>query len=129
MFMTLATIAGSCLFAAGAASAKEIKLSRTVKSGVETRLANSSRWDRDCHAIPATVTISKPPMHGTASVKPGEETLPASTPGSGPTGNCGGKKIATHMIMYRSNDGYRGDDMVVYHNDGGIDGTIMIKVE
>ena len=113
----------------GAAVAQDIKLARTVKSGVETRLAFSGTWDRHtCAAIPSVVTISRQPSNGTASVAPGEQTPPLSTPGSGTTG-CEGRKVDSHQVMYRSNPGFKGTDVVGYHNDHGIDATITITVE
>ena len=75
------------------------------------------------------MTISKQPEHGTASIKPAEETLPQSTPGSGATGPCAGKKVQASAIMYRSNPGFRGTDTLGYHTEAGIDATITVTVE
>jgi len=121
--------AAGAVLVAGAVVAKDIKLARTVKSGVETRLAFSGSWDRrTCAAIPVTVTISRQPAHGTASVVPGVETLPQATPGSGATG-CEGRKVDSNQIMYKSDPAFKGTDMMGYHNDHGIDATITITVE
>ncbi len=126
--ITLASCAGM-LLVADPAPAKEIKLARTVKSGVETRVAFSSHWDtKTCKALPMTVTISKQPSHGTASISPGVQTLPQSTPGSGPTG-CAGAKIDSNQIMYKSNAGFHGTDVMGYHTNTGIDATITVTVE
>src|SRR6202035_3924728 len=126
--MALAACIGA-LLVAEPGSAKEINLARKAKSGVETRVAFSSHWDtKTCKALPMTVTISKQPSHGTASIKPGVETLPQSTPGSGPTG-CAGAKIDSNQIMYKSNAGFRGSDVMGYHTTAGIDATITITVE
>ena len=123
----LATLVGTLLVAP--ASAKDIKLNRTVKSGVETRIAFSGAWDGHCEARPTTVTISRQPSNGKAFITPGVQTLPPSTPGSGAT-SCAGAKIDSNQIMYRSNDGFHGTDVVGYHNgDVGIDATVTIKVE
>src|ERR1700722_18895621 len=120
--MMLATLVGALL--AVPAAAKDIKLTRTVKSGVETRLAFSGRWDNQtCKALPATVTISRQPSNGKAFIVPGVQTLPPSTPGSGPN-SCAGAKVDSNQIMYRSNDGFHGTDVVGYHNDAGIDATV-----
>lgn len=114
----------------GSAAAKEIKLTRTAKSGVETRLAYSAHWDaKTCNALPNKVTISKQPQHGTASIKPAEQTLPQATPGSGATGPCDGKTVAASAIMYRSNPGFKGIDTLGYHTEAGIDATITVTVE
>jgi hypothetical protein len=126
--IVLAACAGA-LLVAGPASAKEIKLARTVKSGVDTRVAFSSHWDtHTCKALPMTVTISKQPSHGAASIIPGVQTMPQSTPGSGATG-CAGAKIDSNQIMYKSADGFRGTDVMGYRTDTGIDATVTITVE
>jgi|GEM_PF-4794131 len=118
------------LLACGIAAAKDLKLTRTAKSGVETRLAYSAHWDNNtCNSLPNKVTISKQPEHGTVSIKPAEETLPQSTPGSGGTGPCAGKKVQASAIMYRSNPGFKGIDTLGYHSDAGIDATITVTVE
>lgn len=118
------------LLACGTAAAKDLKLTRTAKSGVETRLAFSAHWDdKTCNSLPNKVTISKQPAHGTASIKPAEQTLHQSTPGSGATGPCEGKKIQASAIMYRSNPGFKGTDTFGYHSDAGIDATITVTVE
>jgi hypothetical protein len=118
------------LLALSATAAKEIKLTRTAKSGVETRLAYSAHWDtKTCNSLPNKVTISKQPEHGTASIKPGEETLPQSTPGSGATGPCAGKKVQASAIMYRSTPGFKGTDTLGYHTEAGIDAVITVTVE
>ena len=122
-------LAAGALLVGGAAVAKDINLARTVKSGVETRLAFSGSWDRHtCAAIPSTVTISRQPANGTASVVPGVQTLPQATPGSGATG-CEGRKVDSHQVMYKSNPGFKGTDVVGYHNDNGIDAIVTITVE
>jgi hypothetical protein len=117
------------LLACSAGAAKDIKLKRTAKSGVETQLAYSAQWDKNCNSLPNKVTISKQPEHGTASIKPAEQTLPKSTPGSGGTGSCDGKKVQASAIMYRSNPGFKGTDTLGYHAEAGIDATITITVE
>jgi hypothetical protein len=118
------------LLACSAVAAKDIKLKRTVKSGVETRLAYSANWDtKTCNSLPDKVTISKQPEHGTATIKPAEQTLPQRTPGSGGTGQCAGQKIQASAIMYRSNPGFRGTDTLGYHSESGIDAAITVTIE
>jgi hypothetical protein len=122
----------STLVAVSAAPAaeKSMNLARTAKSGVESRLAYSSRWDRNCNGQP--VTITKQPMNGTASVLDADEVVPASTPTSGSTGACAGKTVKAKQIMYRSNAGFRGNDTVSYDSDGAgtlIHTTIAVTVQ
>lgn len=121
---------GIVLLACGIAVAKDTYLTRTAKSGVETRVAYSAHWDTTtCNSLPNRVTISKRPEHGTVSIKPAVETLPQSTPGSGATGPCAGKKVQASAIMYRSNPGFKGVDTLGYHTETGIDATITVTVE
>jgi hypothetical protein len=108
---------------AAPAAEKSMNLARTAKSGVESRLAYSSRWDRNCNGQPVTITITAKPANGTVSVLDGDEVLPAATPGSGDTGPCAGKTIKAKKIMYRSNAGFRGNDTVSYDSDGA--GTVI----
>jgi len=114
------------------AAEKTMNLSRTVKSGADSRIAYSGRWDRNCNGLPATVTITRQPANGTVSVSDADEVLPASTPGSGNTGRCGGKTIKSKQIMYRSKPGFRGSDTVGYDSDGNgtlIHTTIAVTVQ
>ena len=122
--LAIAGCAAALVMTSGAPAAeKTMKLSRTVKSGADTTLAYSGRWDRDCKGLPVTITITRKPANGTISVSDADEVLPASTPGSGNTGHCDGKTISSKMIMYRSNPGFVGDDTIGYDSDGN--GTII----
>ncbi len=120
------------LLLADIASAKDMNLNRTAKSGTDSPLAYSGRWDRNCKTAPNTITVTKQPMNGTVSVVDAEETIPASTPASGSTGQCAGAKIMSKKIMYRSNPNFRGNDAVSYDSQGGgvvIHTTIAISVQ
>jgi len=98
----------------GMAAAKDLKLTRDAKSGVDSRIAYERAWDRDCKAVPVTVTITQQPKSGTVSVVQGTSTIPASTPRSGST-DCAGKTVTGNEIKYRSNAGFRGTDTVSYN--------------
>jgi hypothetical protein len=114
----------------GMAVAKDLKLTRDAKSGVDSRIAYERAWDRDCKAVPVTVAITQQPKNGTVSVVQGTSTIPTSTPRSGGTDNCAGKTVAGNEIMYRSNAGFRGTDTVVYdavRNNVGV-GTTTITI-
>ena len=117
------TIAGVVLalaVATAGASAQNLNLNRTAKSGADSPLAYSGRWDRNCNAVPVTVTITQKPLNGTATVIDADRVLAQSTPGSGDTGQCAGKTIRSKRIMYRSNPNFRGNDKVVYDTmEGG----------
>jgi hypothetical protein len=114
------------------AAEKTMNLSRNAKSGVDSRLAYSGRWDRNCNGVAVTVTITGRPANGTVSVVDADETIAASTPASGSTGKCAGKTIKSKKIMYLSKPGFRGSDSVAYDSEGGgttIHTTIKITVQ
>jgi hypothetical protein len=108
---------------AAVAAEKTMNLSRNAKSGADSRLAYSGRWDRNCNALPVKITFTRQPENGTAWSVEADEVLPASTPGSGDTGQCAGKTITSKRIMYRSKPGFRGSDTVSYDSDGN--GTVI----
>jgi len=117
-------LAAALVVANGAlAEEKSMKLSRNAKSGVDSRLAYSGRWDRNCNGLSVTVTITRQPANGTVSVMDADEVIAASTPASGSTGKCAGKTIKSKKIMYLSKPGFRGSDTVGYDSEGG--GTII----
>jgi hypothetical protein len=73
--------------ASGALAAeKTMNLSRNARSGVDSGLAYSGRWDRNCNSQPVKITFTRQPANGTAWSVEADEVLPASTPGSGNTG-------------------------------------------
>jgi hypothetical protein len=111
--------------AIGGAPGKErdMNLARTAKPGADSLLAYSGRWDPNCNSLPVTVTITRKPLNGTVSVLDAEQVLPASTPGSGNTGQCAGKTIKSKKIMYFSKPDFRGNDSVGYDSEGA--GTIL----
>lgn len=96
--------------------AENLNLTRSAKSGLESLIVEERLWDRNCNALPVTVTITKNPANGTISVVPGaRSTIPASTPASGSTGACAGKQVTGNEIWYKSAPGFRGTDSV-FHN-------------
>lgn len=119
--------------ASGAVAAeKTMNLSRNAKSGLDSRLAYSGRWDRNCNSRPVKITFTREPANGMAWSVEADEVLPASTPGSGDSGGCAGKTIQSKSIMYRSKPGFRGSDTVSYDSDGSgtlIHTTITVTVQ
>lgn len=113
----------AALAVAASAAEKTMDLSRTAKSGVDSRLAYSGRWDRNCNSLPVKITFTGQPANGTAWSVEADEVIPPSTPASGNTGQCAGKTIQSKRIMYRSAPGFRGSDTVSYDSDGN--GTII----
>jgi hypothetical protein len=115
----------AALAAAGGAVAAEktMNLARNAKSGLDSLLAYSGRWDRNCSALPVKITFTRQPANGTAWSVEADRAIPTSTPASGDTGKCAGKIVASKKIMYRSAPGFRGSDTVSYDSDGN--GTII----
>ena len=96
--------------------AESLNLTRSAKSGLESLIVEERLWDRNCNALPVTVTITKIPANGAISVKPEvRSTIPASTPAQGSTGACAGKQVTGNEIWYKSNPGFRGTDSVSYN--------------
>jgi hypothetical protein len=89
------------------------ELTRSVESGVETKITHHASWDRDCNPRNIVVTITGPPNAGTASVKDGSDRI-SERPVSGSAGACAGRTIAGKQVIYRSNAGFRGSDVVDY---------------
>lgn len=114
----------------GTAAAKDLTLTRNAESGVDSRIAYERAWDRDCKALPTTVTVTQPPKNGTISVVQGTSTIPASTPNSGSTENCAGKSVAGNEVHYKSNAGFHGTDTVTYSvtNNNVPAGTRVITI-
>lgn len=136
--MRTLVVALACLIAsllgAALALAQELKLTRSAESGVDTRIAHERAWDRSCVSFPVTVSITKNPVNGTASVAPGiTSTLPANTPASGNTGSCAGKTITGITVRYKSKSGFHGTDSVSYNVASGSQPTqarvIVINVK
>ena len=114
------------------AAEKTMKLSRNAKSGLDSLLAYSGRWDRNCNALPIKITFTRQPTNGMAWSVEADRVIPTSTPASGDTGECAGKTVPSKKIMYRSAPGFRGNDTVSYDSDGGgtvIHTTISVTVE
>jgi hypothetical protein len=96
---------------AAPASAQVLNLTKDVESGVGAFIAWERAWTRECKTIPVTVTITKRPINGTASVETNvASTIPASTPTSGDTSACAGKPVTGNRVNYKSNAGFRGKD-------------------
>jgi hypothetical protein len=95
--------------------AKDLNLTRSAESGVDSLISQERGWDRNCNVLPVTVSITKHPVNGAISVVPGvTSTIPASTPRSGSTGACAGKTVTGNEIRFKSNPGFHGTDTVSY---------------
>jgi hypothetical protein len=86
----------------------------TVDSGADLVLSRPTFWDRACHPLGVTVTVTQPPAHGTVSVVAGLNTANPN-PRFGSPGPCGGTLIMGKRVVYRSEPGFHGTDYIVYH--------------
>jgi hypothetical protein len=86
----------------------------TVDSNADLMLSWPTFWDRACHPLGVTVTVTQPPAHGTVSVVAGLNTANPN-PRFGSPGPCGGTQIMGKRVVYRSEPGFHGTDYVVYH--------------
>ena len=86
----------------------------TVDSNADLMLSRPTFWDRACHPLGVTVTVTQPPAHGTVSVVAGLNTANPN-PRFGSPGPCGGTLIMGKRVVYRSEPGFHGSDYVVYH--------------
>jgi hypothetical protein len=86
----------------------------TVDSSAGLMLSQPTFWDRACHPLGVTVTVTQPPVHGTVSVV---EALNTANPNPrfGSPGPCGGTQIMGKRVVYQSEPGFHGTDYVVYH--------------
>ena len=97
-------------------SAQGLNLTRSVESGIDSRISQERAWDRNCNALPVEVSITKNPVNGTVSVVPGVmSTIPSSTPAQGSTGACAGKTVSGNEIRYKSKASFHGTDSVSYN--------------
>jgi hypothetical protein len=114
------------------AAAKVNELKRTIQaqSGVETLISYERAWDRNCNAQVTEVTITRAPQNGIVNVVLGTSIIPASTPRGGATGVCAGRQVSGNQVMYRSNPGFRGVDVVSYDvvNPNGYRGSATITI-
>ncbi len=121
------TIATICI---ATAVAKDLKLTRNATSGVESRIAYERAWDRNCKALPTSVSLTQQPKNGTISIVEGTSTIPEGTPNSGSTGDCAGKTVTGSEVHYKSNAGFHGTDSVSYSvtNNNMPAGTRIITI-
>ena len=113
---------------------RDLVVTRTAKSGVDSLIAYERGWDRNCQPTGSSVTFTSQPAHGKASVVQGTSIIPPSTLRSGDTGHCVGQSIVGNEIRYLSAPGFHGRDhvswSVTYGNGaegGATDVTIVVK--
>jgi hypothetical protein len=86
----------------------------TVESDAESMIARPTFWDGECRPRPFKAIITRAPTNGTAWVKVGPNTVSAAGVRSGTAGRCVGREVIGKQIMYRSNAGFHGSDVVSY---------------
>jgi hypothetical protein len=105
-------------------------VTRAVDSGSESVIARASFFNGECGARPVTVTITQPPARGTASIRDGLNTVPERAR-FGTSGSCAGRQVMGKQIVYRSDPGFRGGDLLVYEfvSDRGERGSTTVVIE
>jgi hypothetical protein len=96
------------------AQTDELKLTASVRSGVQSIVALVRIWDTDCHPLPVNVNLTSTPLNGVATVKAGLSALPENPLHPESVGSCAGAIMIGRHIMYRSNPGFHGFDRVSY---------------
>ena len=115
----------------GPALAQDLRVTRSVESGVPSVVAHERSWDRDCRTLPVSVTVTRAPAHGTVTMEHASSVIPASTPRMGSTGRCAGKPVTGEQIAYRAHPGFRGTDTLAYSvaYGGGRSGSTTITID
>jgi hypothetical protein len=102
-----------------------------VASGVESQIGRAWARDQNCNALPASITITRPPTNGKISVVSG--TVPAARRRVGTNSRCPeNQQIVGKKIMYQSNPGFHGTDTVTVNVEakvGSWSDTITINVQ
>lgn len=92
---------------------EKLHVSRAALGGAEVSLWANSAIDPDCKEHPpgATLTVVKPPQHGTVRIS--NDPLYLAFPPANPRSACNKQKIPGHEALYAANPGFTGHDKVV----------------
>jgi hypothetical protein len=89
--------------------------SKTVQSGVVSRLTTHMRYDSSCTPIRVVIKILTPPANGTLTTQPTDITVPPKNGvGEPQPAQCIGKTVAGLAVFYQSNPGFHGQDSFKY---------------
>jgi len=95
--------------------AEPIMRTLMVDSGTESVVGRSTFWNGECQPRSVTVTITKKPENGDASIRDGLNLVVAN-PRFGTAAKCVGKEVMGKQIVYRSKAGFRGVDVLNYES-------------
>ncbi len=112
----------------GSAAAEHKSLRKAVEPGGEVLVAHHKRYDKKCrpHSVP-TVTITRPPAHGTVDVRDGTFVIDESWHPDAES-SCRGISVPGRGIYYRADPKYRGSDTFEYEVILGIKRPIPYEV-
>lgn len=90
-----------------------LHIRKAALGAAEIRLWANTAIDPDCTVHPpgATLTILKPPEHGTARIS--DDPFYAAFPPANPRSACNKQKVPGHQAFYAAEPGFRGRDRVV----------------
>lgn len=91
----------------------KVRLSKAALGGTEISLWRNAAIDPDCKEHPpgASLTVVRPPEHGTARVS--DEPIYVAFPPANPRSACNARKVPGHEAFYAANPGFTGRDRVV----------------
>ena len=109
------------------AGVKKYEYSRQVLAGKKIELGNWGSMKPDCSPDVMEWKVTKEPEHGTVEFSP--STAQLSYPPDNPRSKCG--KTKTILVIYKSNDGYKGEDWfeVTGINAGGFAEEITYRLK
>ena len=92
---------------------EKVRISKAALGSSEIRLWYNTALDPDCSEHPpgATLTILKPPEHGTARIS--NDGVFVAFPPNNPRSACNNRKVPGHEAFYAANPGFTGRDRVV----------------
>lgn len=98
----------------GSAAAERKTIRRGVEPGGEVLVAHHKRWDKSCRPLPLpTVKITRPPTHGTATIREGTFEIDETWHPNAKT-ECRGTSVPGRAVYYSSDPRYRGPDTFEY---------------
>lgn len=113
-FLRTSVVATLCTLSMVWAPSEALAVNKTVKAGGEVFLRSFYRYrTRDCSPMKVTISIDRPPAHGTLRQAVGYSDPYKATRTTSWDGRCNGVKIRATKFYYRAPKGFRGKDRVV----------------
>jgi hypothetical protein len=84
-------------------------ISKTVPSGVKTKIDHYTGWNDDCSFKSLDIQVTTPPAHGEIASRIANGVIPSDAK-IGSSGVCAGKPTKVLEVYYKSARGYKGPD-------------------